>query len=252
MKDLTHTETTQVNSVMKAMSSKLIKDSTDQELASKFSIVYFMIGLRPQHLPNAEEAKTLFGYMRQTYPLRTIEEIILAFKNYVELKYCTEIKFYDQFTLINLNSIMNAYRQYVNDLNSKLREVKPPESNIPKSDIHQDIEEMLNRTDLSKRNLVLIPGYIYDNMFKLGYINQDETTKASLYRIASEIFESRLRHDAENFDKYAIGKLNRFLKEKENYFDDISDINISEIHKIYQKLSVLHEIKKYQRNQKDN
>lgn len=233
---------------MEAMKSKLIRDATDQELASKFSVIYFMIGLRPQHTPNVEESKTLFAYVRTTYPLRTLDELRLAFKNYVELKYCTDIKFYDQFTLINLNSIMNAYRQYVNDLNSKLREVKPPESNIPKNDIHQDIEEILNRKDLNKRNLVLIPTYIYENMLKFGYINQDETAKVKLYRIATDIYEARLRNEAQNFDKFAIGKLNRFLKEKENYFDDISDINVSEIHLIYKKLSVLNEVKKHQSN----
>lgn len=237
---------------MEAMKSKLIKDATDQELASKFSVIYFMIGLRPQHTPNTEESKTLFAYVRTTYPLRTLDELRLAFKNYVEQKYCTDVKFYDQFTLINLNAVMNAYRQYVNDLNSKLREVKPPEPENVDYSKEADIIEFMNRTDLNKRNLVMIPGYMFDIMDELGYINQSEEDKIILFRMATDIYESRLRQDAQNFDKFAIGRLNRFLKEKQDYFETIDDITVSEVKTIYKKLSCLNENKRYQRNHAKN
>jgi hypothetical protein len=235
---------------MEAMKSKKIEDATDTELASKFGIIYFMIGLRPQHSPNVQESKTLFAYVRDTYKLRTLDELVLAFKYYVEGKYCEDVKFYDQFTLQNLNLVMNGYRKYINDLNAKLREVKPPtppEPVIPKTDIQEDIEEYLNRTDLSRRNLVLIPTYIFENMLKLGYINQTEKRKISLYRLATDMYESKLVYEAKDFDKFAIGKLNRFRKEKDYYFENIDDVTVSDIKQLYQKLSVLDEIQKHQR-----
>jgi len=238
----------QVSSVMEAMKSKKIEDATDTELASKFGIIYFMIGLRPQHSPNVQESKTLFAYVRATYKQRTLDELVLAFKNYVEGMYCEDVKFYDQFTLQSLNSIMNGYRKYLIELNSKLREVAPPEPVIPKTDIQQDIEEYLNRTDLSRRNLVLIPTFIYENMLKLGYINQTEKRKVSLYRLATDMYESKLAYEAKDFDKYAIGKLNRFRKEKTYYFENLDDITVGDIKQLYQKLSVLDEIKKHQRS----
>ena len=247
MKDLNSTETMQVNSVMEAMKSKLIRDATDQELASKFSVIYFMIGLRPQHIPNPEESKALFAYVRTTYPLRTLDELWLAFKNYVEQKYCEDVKFYDQFTLINFNMIMNAYRQYVNDLNSKLREVKPPVQDVDYSK-EEDIKEFLQKTNLTTKNLLLIPVYMFDIMEELGYINQSETDKIILFRTATDIYEAKLRKDAEYFDKFAIGKLNRFLKEKQDNFENIDDITVNEVKTIYKRLSCLNENKKYQRS----
>jgi hypothetical protein len=233
---------------MEAMKSKKIEDATDTELASKFGIIYFMIGLRPQHSPNVQESKTLFAYVRATYKQRTLDELVLAFKNYVEGKYCEDVKFYDQFTLQSLNSIMNGYRKYLIELNSKLREVAPPEPVIPKTDIQQDIEEYLNRTDLSRRNLVLIPTFIYENMLKLGYINQTERRKVNLYRLATDMYEGKLPYEAKDFDKFAIGKLNRFRKEKSYYFENIDDVTVADIKQLYQKLSVLDEIQKHQRS----
>ena len=241
----------QVNLVMEAMKSKLIRDATDQELAAKFSVIYFMIGLRPQHIPNPEESKALFAYVRTTYPLRTLDELWLAFKNYVEQKYCEDVKFYDQFTLINFNMIMNAYRQYVNDLNSKLREVKPPvqESDYSKE---EDIKEFLEKKNLTKRDLALIPTYMFDIMEELGYINQSETDKIILYKTATEIYEGRLRTEAQFFDKFALQKLNRFLKDKQDNFMVIEDITVKEVKTIYKKLSCLNENRKYQRNNAKN
>lgn len=229
------------------MDNKKLSESTDKEIAEQLQKIYFIIGLRTEYLPNNDQAKTLISYIRTTYPLRTLGELYLAFDLYIQLKYCTDVKFYDQFTLVNLNLVMNGYRQYVNDLNSKLREVKPPEPVIPKTDIHQDIEEYLQRTDLTERDLVLIPTYIYENMLKFGYINQTEAEKIALYGRAVEKYEAKLRMDAQYFDKFAIGKLNRFLKEKETHFHNLDNITTSDIHQLYQKLSVLNEIKK--RNQ---
>lgn len=232
------------------MKSKSIKDSTDKEIAQELNKIFFLIGLRNQFIPNQDQAKLIVSYIRSNYEKRKLDELFLAFDFYIKSYYCEDVKFYDQFSLQGLNLIMNGYRKYLIDLNSKLREVKPPETIIPKTDIQQDIDEYLNRTDLSRRNLVLIPTYIYENMLKLGYINQDEKRKVSLYRMATDMYESRLAYEAKDFDKYAIGKLNRFRKEKGYYFENIDDITVGDIKQLYQKLSVLDEIQKYQRNNK--
>jgi len=229
------------------MQSKSIKDSTDKEIAQELNKIFFLIGLRNQFIPNQDQAKLVVSYIRSNYESRKLDELFLAFDFYIKSYYCEDVKFYDQFSLQGLNLVMNGYRKYINELNSKLRQVEPPKTVIPKTDIQEDIDEYLNRTDLSRRNLVLIPTYIYENMLKLGYINQTEKRKVSLYRLAIEMFESRLAYEAKDFDKYAIGKLNRFRKEKGYYFENIDDITVGDIKQLYQKLSVLDEIQKYQR-----
>jgi hypothetical protein len=229
------------------MQSKSIKDSTDKEIAQELNKIFFLIGLRNQFIPNQDQAKLVVSYIRSNYESRKLDELFLAFDFYIKSYYCEDVKFYDQFSLQGLNLVMNGYRKYINELNSKLRQVEPPKTIIPKTDIQEDIDEYLNRTDLSRRNLVLIPTYIYENMLKLGYINQTEKRKVSLYRLAIEMFESRLAYEAKDFDKYAIGKLNRFRKEKGYYFENIDDVTVGDIKQLYQKLSVLDEIQKYQR-----
>lgn len=233
--------------IQTAMQSKSIKDSTDKEIAQELNKIFFLIGLRNQFIPNQDQAKLVVSYIRSNYESRKLDELFLAFDFYIKSYYCEDVKFYDQFSLQGLNLVMNGYRKYINELNSKLRQVEPPKTIIPKTDIQEDIDEYLNRTDLSRRNLVLIPTYIYENMLKLGYINQTEKRKVSLYRLAIEMFESRLAYEAKDFDKYAIGKLNRFRKEKGYYFENIDDVTVGDIKQLYQKLSVLDEIQKYQR-----
>ena len=229
------------------MQSKSIKDATESEIAQELKKIFYLIGLRNQFLPNQEQGKLIVSYIRSNYETRKLDELFLAFDFYIKSYYCEDVKFYDQFSLQGLNLIMNGYRKYIIELNSKLREVKPPETIIPKTDIQEDIEEYLNRTDLNKRNLILIPTYIYENMLKLGYINQTEKRKVSLYRLATDMYESRLAYEAKDFDKYAIGKLNRFRKEKSYYFENIDDITVGDIKQLYQKLSVLDEIQKHKR-----
>lgn len=236
--------------IQAAMQSKSIKDSTDKEIAQELNKIFFLIGLRNQFIPNQDQAKLIVAYIRNNYENRKLDELFLAFDFYIKSYYCEDVKFYDQFSLQSLNLVMNGYRKYINDLNAKLREVKPPappESNIPKTDIQEDIEEYLNRTDLNKRNLVLIPTYIYENMLKLGYINQTEKRKVSLYRMATDMYEAKLAYEAKDFDKFAIGKLNRFRKEKSFYFENIDDITVGDIKQLYQKLSVLDEIQKHKK-----
>lgn len=235
------------------MQSKSINDSTDKEIAQELNKIFFLIGLRNQFIPNQDQAKLIVAYIRNNYENRKLDELFLAFDFYIKSYYCEDVKFYDQFSLQSLNLVMNGYRKYINDLNAKLREVKPPsppEQVIPKTDIHQDIEEYLNRTDLSRRNLVLIPTYIFENMLKLGYINQTEKRKVSLYRLATDMYESKLAYEAKDFDKFAIGKLNRFRKEKSYYFENIDDVTVADIKQLYQKLSVLDEIQKHQKYNK--
>jgi hypothetical protein len=236
--------------IQTAMQSKSIQDATDKEIAQELNKIFFLIGLRNQFIPNQDQAKLIVAYIRNNYENRKLDELFLAFDFYIKSYYCEDVKFYDQFSLQNLNLVMNGYRKYINDLNAKLREVKPPtppEQVIPKTDIQEDIEEYLNRTDLSRRNLVLIPTYIFENMLKLGYINQTEKRKVSLYRLATDMYESKLVYEAKDFDKFAIGKLNRFRKEKDYYFENIDDVTVSDIRQLYQKLSVLDEIQKHQR-----
>jgi hypothetical protein len=229
------------------MQSKSIQNATDKEIAQELNKIFFLIGLRNQFIPNQDQAKLIVAYIRNNYENRKLDELFLAFDFYIKSYYCDDVKFYDQFSLQNLNLVMNGYRKYINDLNAKLREVKPPETVIPKTDIQEDIEEYLNRTDLSRRNLVLIPTYIFENMLKLGYINQNEKRKISLYKLATDMHESKLVYEAKDFDKFAIGKLNRFRKEKDYYFENIDDVTVADIRQLYQKLSVLDEIQKYQR-----
>lgn len=229
------------------MKAKLLRDSTNAELAKEFQKIYFIIGLRPQHFPDDNQSVLIFNYLRSSYPLRTLDELFLAFDLAIKGMFeVDELKVYDQFTIAYLVGIMNAYRKYVNDLNSKIQYQPPVEQKVilNAQDKRNDIEDYLKRKDLTRRNLIMIPLYIYDNMVELGYINQSENEKIELYKQAVKMYESRLRFEAKDFERNAIGKLNRFIKEKESHFENLDNITISEIKQLYQKLSVLDVIKK--------
>lgn len=233
------------------MKAKLLKDSTNAELAVEFQKIYFIIGLRPQHFPDDNQSVLIFNYVRSAYPLRTLDELLLAFDLAIKGTFeVEEIKVYDQFTIAYMVGILNRYRQYVNNINSTIPYQAPVPQKVilNEDDKRKDIEDYLKRKDLTTRNLIMIPLYIYDNMVELGYINQTEKQKTMLYKKAVDVYESRLRFEAKDFERNAIGKLNRFLKEKEYYFENLDDNTIGEIKQIYQKLSVLDVIEKNKNN----
>ena len=239
------TQHTPIDLLRKAMQAKLVRDASNAELAAEFQKIYFIIGLRPHHFPDDNQSVLIFNYLRTSYPLRTLDELFLAFDMAIKgIFEVNELKVYDQFTIAYMVGILNAYRKYVNNINSTI-EYKPPVQQkviVNQADKQKDIEEYLQRKDLTKRNLIMIPLYIYDNMVELGYIKQSEQRKLQMYKMATDLYEGRLRYDAKDFERNALITLNRFIKQREN--DEISDATIQEIKQIYQKLSELDVIQK--------
>ena len=105
-----------------------------------------------------------------------------------------------------------------------------------------EINEYLQRKDLCLQNLYLIPEYLFHNMVRYGFINQSEKEKITTYKQATEWHLFQLANNTLLGDKFEIRKLKEFRNchDSNNY----SDKDISEIHLLYKKMSVLKVINK--------
>jgi len=168
-------------------------------------------------MPSEIESKILFQKIREYYPQKKLDEIVLAFDLAIQKKIDAEVIVYDQFTLPYLTEIMHKYRVYINEL-AKDEPVEIPkqiEYKMTKEEKLKDIEDFgKNPTAFN-----MIPGYIYDWIIELGLMIIDEDEKIEYYRRAIEMRENELKKNAEFGDVKEYGA---FMKSKKNGFQDIS------------------------------
>lgn len=234
--------TTQTDTIHKARRSKLLLDCTDSEIAQRLSLVYFMIGLRPQHFPTKEEDVLIFKYIRLKYGKQTIDELYLAFDLAINGNLdIDDVKVYDQFSIEYLVRIMNAYRRHA----SKSFENYRPEALIEEKkhvitdeEKKTDIEEMLKS---NIRNIHRIPTYIFDWMVELKYINHSEEEKVNLYSRAIKHILNELKNEFQNnmANRNARIEYSNFKNRIKQNFSNITSAETNQIEMYYKKISVL-------------
>jgi hypothetical protein len=197
--------------------SKRIADCTDAEIGQTLAKIFVMVGLRSKNMPSEIESKILFQKIREYYPQKKLDEIVLAFDLAIQKKIDADVIVYDQFTLPYLTEIMDKYRVYINELakDTPVEIPKQIEYKMTKEEKLKDIEDFgKNPTAFN-----MIPGYIYDWIIELGLMIIDEDEKIEYYRRAIEMRESELKKNAEFGDVKEYGA---FMKSKKNGFQDIS------------------------------
>ncbi len=204
--------------------SKRIADCTDAEIGQTLAKIFVMVGLRSKNMPSEIESKLIFQKIREYYPRKKIDELVIAFDLAIQKKIDAEVIVYDQFTLPYLTEIMDKYRVYVNELAKDI----PVE--IPKQIEYKmtDAEKLKDIEDFGKTPTAfnMIPGYIYEWIIELGLVILDEDDKTEYYRRAIQMRESELRKNAEFGDVKEYGA---FMKSKKNGFADISKQEIINI-----------------------
>ena len=97
--DIKHELIMPIDTLLKAKKTTLISQCSNEEIGKRLSLIYFMIGLRPQHFPSPEEDLFIFNYLRINYGHKTLDELYLAFD--LAIKGTTEVdcKVYDQFSI---------------------------------------------------------------------------------------------------------------------------------------------------------
>ena len=213
-----------VNKVKEALSANKIADATNKELTEKFVLVYWMIGLRPQHFPTFEQDEFLFNYIRSNFGSRTINEIVLAFDRAINgVLDVDDIKCYDQFTLEYFCRIFNAYRKWVFNLSKEIE--KPQEyKSLPMAETtEQEMREDIDYYLKSDLNIRFIPPYLYDYLERLNIHKLSKEEKISVFDKAKTYRKFELKEFAQSYTKEDIANYNYFCHKLETGFDKDSE-----------------------------
>lgn len=240
---------TDTNDVYLALQGIKIKDAEDSELSNKLGIVYWMIGLRPQHFPTKEQDSYFFNYLRKNFPNKTTNEIVIAFDKAINGKLDIEdVKCYDQFTLEYFCRIFNAYRKWSSNLFKELpnKETKQIENmpEVTEKEMKEDIEYFRNKVVNERLSINFIPTYLYDYCEKLKLIKLSKLEKFALIDKAKQFKKDQLKLKASSFNKDDIAEYNSFchLLEKGFIKDSLEMNNIINLAK---KIAFIDYAKKY-------
>jgi hypothetical protein len=213
-----------VNKVKEALSANKIADASDHELSEKFVLVYWMIGLRPQHFPTAEQDQFLFNYIRVNFAKRTTSELVLAFDRAINgVLDVDDIKCYDQFTLEYFCRIFNAYRKWVFNLSKEIE--KPQEyKSLPMAETtEQEMREDIDYYLKSDLNIRFIPPYLYDYLERLNIHKLSKEEKIAVFDKAKTYRKFELKEFAQSYTKEDIANYNYFCHKLETGFDKDSE-----------------------------
>jgi len=213
-----------VNKVKEALSANKIADASDHELSEKFVLVYWMIGLRPQHFPTAEQDQFLFNYIRSNFGSRTTNEIVLAFDRAINgVLDVDDIKCYNQFTLEYFCRIFNAYRKWVFNLSKEIE--KPQEyKSLPMAETtEQEMREDIDYYLKSDLNIRFIPPYLYDYLERLNIHKLSKEEKIAVFDKAKTYRKFELKEFAQSYTKEDIANYNYFCHKLETGFDKDSE-----------------------------
>lgn len=221
---MTPINNTQVDLVRNNLNGTKIIDASDKELSQKFAIIYWMIGLRPQHFPTEEQSLMFFNYIRNNFGNRFVNELTLAFDKAINnLLEVDDVKVYDQFTLEYFVRIFNAYRKWCYNIlkeNEKPVEMKAlPMPETTEQEMKDDVDYYL-KSDL---NINFIPPYLYDYLERLNIHKLSKVEKFAVLDKAKEYRKQQLKDMASSFSKEDIANYNYFCHKLEIGFDKDSE-----------------------------
>lgn len=239
MKQEIEVRTSLTGLIQQSKGSKLIQDSSDEEIKQALAKIFLLVGLRKQHFPNGFELDFIVSNIRKLYPHRTIFDLTNAFELGLRKEIDVELNCYDQFTLIYLSNIMDAYRKYLVNAYNELPVEQPKqiEYTISKEEKLADIEEF-SKTECA---FGMIPRYIYEWIIELELMKLSEQQKTEYYRRAIQMRESELKLVAESG---YVKSYNDFMKMKRSGFADITKEELNNIEFNYKRIVV----REYYRN----
>jgi len=230
----------QIDGMIQILRSKKIIDCTPKEIIEKLSLIYMLVGLRPQHFPTQQEDVLLITFIKKHFARQGIDELYYAFELAItgELD-IDDVKVYDQFTLEYLMRIMNSYKRHMiekcKEIQTKIKPVEPEVPKLTDDDKRQEIDEWRIRI---KKDGRLLPFYLYDWMKQLKIIDMEESEILKYYGKAIRIREHELRRNAETFggDRK---ELKEFMHMKSNHFANITRDEERHIDSIFKRLVVI-------------
>jgi len=194
----------QIARIVNASKSLKFIDADENQIRKTLSVIFLMIGLRPQHFPTEQETAFLIKHIKSEYGTKGLDDMILAFELAVTHKlYIKDVNPYDQFTILYLGNIMEAYRVYRNH-NLKSVQAPTPQLEVPKlskEDKLNEIEELRGKNN----NINLFPLYIYEWLVEFDLLKLSVEDKEKYYSRASDYYLNKLHNEAilhGNFREY--------------------------------------------------
>jgi hypothetical protein len=122
-----------------------------------------LVGLREKNWPKDAEKSMLIDFIKRTYPGHTCSEIRLAFEMAIAGKLEVEVNHYENFSVLYVSSIMNAYRKWAKEaINHAVKEV-PIELPAPEISDADFIEAVYQSYKLTQR-MQTIPELAYKTL----------------------------------------------------------------------------------------
>lgn len=141
-----------------ALKSKLIRDSSLEEIKETLRFIMVKIGLRAQNWPNDLEKVILHQHIVENFSGNNLEEIKLAFEMAIAGKLDLEdVKCYENFSCMYFSMIMNAYRKWSAQAYEqvKIKIEEPPKQRIFTKEELEDGE----REDVERQYSLFLKGY---------------------------------------------------------------------------------------------
>lgn len=185
--------------------SSQILHVNDSDIRDMLSKIYILLGMKEQYIPCNEETQFLIEFIRITYPVKTIDEIKLAFhlaiSGLLELN-PNEVKLFDYFSCAYLARIMDAYHIWLKRVYKRKAEtIKPTEQ---KKIIEKPLSEkdwLITLKDCQKLKFDLLPVEVYTHYEnKKIRLNSDE--KYNYLQKAVEYLDYNLKGDKELYPAF--------------------------------------------------
>lgn len=205
-----------------ALNGKKVCICTEDEIKSKLTLIYSLVGLRPQHYPTGQEKIDLHNYIVLKFGQKTLSELVLAFDLAIsgELELTRdEVKVYDQFTIAYIAIIMASYKKWLININKSIEPSKCLLVEDKKELTKEDWESWM--IDVKNYKVELIPVILYDYLVKESLVNYTIDEKNEFLKQAIKVYYLTIEEDrieAKNFLKqkeqgYFIEPYNTKLKD---------------------------------------
>ena len=183
----------------KALSGLMINNASEVQIRQTLIIIYTMVGLRVQHYPTMAEDTLLISFTRSEFGLKTLDELLLAFKLAIkgELE-IEDTKVYDQFTCEYMARIMTAYRRW---LKSRSAEVVAPKKMIMNNVITTQEEKLADIAEWEAKEEVkieFIPPYLFDYLVEFEKITPTKKEKWDAMALAADLRKTELFKEIDN------------------------------------------------------
>lgn len=233
----------QIAGIQKAIQSRTIFDAEVHEIGQRLAKIYIIIGLRQQHLPSKEIDLFTIKFIKENYPTRRLDELVVAFEMAVKGDLdLDDVKVYDQFTIEYFCRIMNAYAKWIIKYNASQVEkyVEPEVKKLTDQEKMEEIHEWIEKEHI---NYNFLPLYLYEWMIEFKMIEHTEEYKIELYNRAIMIRSKELENLAMNGDRADRMYFTRFQDMKRTHFATITKEEEIAINNIFKKISVIETIK---------